>query len=228
MRLSISGSIPKLEVRGLKLRFADSGRELFGGLDFTLDSGELLVISGGNASGKSSLIHCLCGIIPKNIAGEADGEIFWGAKSLRDIPLAEVFRFMSVAPADAKEQMLLPTVELEIAFALENMGLDSGEIERRISASASRFGLSDLLQAAPQKLSGGEQRLLLFAICDSMQNPVLLMDEPETGLSDASLDLLCAWLQELREQGRAIILATHHPRLMQLADKQIKLELSDV
>jgi energy-coupling factor transporter ATP-binding protein EcfA2 len=228
MRSSSSKSFPKLRVTGLGLRYPESDRQVFSGLHFCVSSGEICSISGGNSSGKSSLIHCLCGVIPKSIPAEISGGISWGDTHLSEIPQAEVFRFMSVALAEAKEQMLMPTVELEIAFALENMGLESSEIAKRVEASAARFGLGHLLQASSQKLSGGEQRLLLFAICDSMQNPVLLLDEPETGLSGASLDMLCDWLQEQRQQGNAVILASHNPRLIQMADQHIYLDQQSV
>ncbi|MCK9556457.1 MAG: ABC transporter ATP-binding protein [Candidatus Cloacimonetes bacterium] len=219
---------PKLQMRELELQFPDAPATLFQGLNLDLDAGQILVISGGNSSGKSSLINCLCGIIPKGIPARVSGSIRWGDRSLKEIPLCEIYRFISLAPAETREQMLMPTVELELAFALENMGLPPSEIRKRIDSAADRFGIYHLLQAAPQNLSGGEQRLLLCAICDSMQNPVLLMDEPETGLSESSLALLCEWLMELRKLGKGIVLASHNPHIISMADSRIHLEKTSV
>jgi len=225
---AIFPSSPKLKVEGLGLRFPDAPAKLFEGLSFELKSGDLLVITGANSSGKSSLIKCLCGIIPKSITACIEGRIMLGFTNLDVIPLCEIYRFISVALADTRDQILMPTLELEIAFALENMGLDMLEIRRKVEQSAARFGLSHLLQEAPQKLSGGEQRKLLFAICDSMQSSILMMDEPETGLSNASMETLCNWLNEKREAGKGIVLATHDARLIKMADTIICLDKSDV
>jgi len=120
-------------------------------------------------------------------------------------------------------QLLFPSCELELAFALENQGLEPSLIRQRIQSSLARFGLSELSGSTPQKLSGGEQRLLSFAICDSMQSPIMLLDEPETGLSSGSFKLLQDWLQEQKEKGVIIILATHNEDLVSIADQKITL-----
>ncbi len=225
---SISNLFPKLKISDLELQFTDAPAPLFKGLTAELKAGEIMVITGGNSSGKSSLINCLCGIIPKAIPARVSGSIHWGNTPLEEIPLCEIYRFLSIAPADTKDQMLMPSLELELAFALENMGLPPAEIRERIHTAAARFGLGKMLQAAPLKLSGGEQRLLLCTICFSMQNPILMMDEPETGLSESSLELVTDWLIEMREQGRGIVLASHNPVIIALADIKIDLGFSNV
>ncbi|MDD4687266.1 MAG: ABC transporter ATP-binding protein [Candidatus Cloacimonetes bacterium] len=224
MRFNISNSFPKLWAKDLSLYFDDAIAPVFTGLDLSVDAGQILAIHGANSSGKSSLINCLCGIIPKSIRGNVNGEVLVGKQALTEIPLCEISRLMSVAVADAQSMLLMPTVELEIAFALENKGLEPQIIRERIAQAASRFGLMNMLPLAPQKLSGGEQRLLLFAMCDALQNPILLLDEPETGLSANALELLVAWLKTLRNEGKAIVLSSHNPQLISLADNQIKLD----
>jgi len=139
------------------------------------------------------------------------------------VPLCEIFRYISVSLCDAGMQLLFPSCELELAFALENQGLEPSLIRQRIQSSLARFGLSELSGSTPQKLSGGEQRLLSFAICDSMQSPIMLLDEPETGLSSGSFKLLQDWLQEQKEKGVIIILATHNEDLVSIADQKITL-----
>lgn len=220
----ILASNPKLTASSVGLLYPDAPHKLFEGLSFELRAGELLAITGGNSCGKSSLINCLCGIIPKSITATLEGRITLNGISLEEIPLCEVYRHISVVLANAGDQLLMPTVELELAFALENMGLASAEIRLRVERAAARFGLESLLQASPRKLSGGEQRKLLFAICECMETPILMLDEPETGLSGKALDLLCDWLNELREDGRGIIIASHNPRLISMADTTIALD----
>lgn len=146
-----------------------------------------------------------------------------GSTDLRALPLCEIYRYMSVALSDARAQMMFPSSELEIAFALENKGLPATEIRQRIDEAMRYFGLTQLMQQDSQKTSGGEQRLLLFAICRVMQNPILLLDEPEASLSESSMQLLKRWLKELKAEGRIIVLATHNEELAGLADQELRL-----
>lgn len=220
----ISSSFPKLEVSELSLCYPEQDRALWEKLSFEARPGEITAITGANASGKSSLIYALSGVIPQSIKADLQGAIWLGETNLRELPLCEIYRYMSVGLSDAAMQLLLPTCELELAFALENMGLPPEKIRQRITAAAAEFKLEGLLNQDPQSLSGGEQRLLLFAICLAMQNPILLLDEPESGLSPASLNLLCSWLTRLKANAQIIILATHDEQLIQLSDQQINLD----
>jgi energy-coupling factor transporter ATP-binding protein EcfA2 len=221
--LKISNSCPELRVQNLSLSFADQEQAIWDDLSFVAMPKEITAITGANASGKSSLIHALCGVIPQSIKAGLSGQIMLDSTDLRAIALCEMYRYMSVGLSDAGMQMMFPTVELELAFALENMGLTAAKMRHRISAAADFFGLQKLLLQAPQALSGGEQRLLLFAICDVMQSPILLLDEPETGLSQTSLHLLCQWLQKLKAAGKIVVLATHNEQLIRLSDARIAL-----
>lgn len=221
----ISSSCPKLQISALSLRFPETEGSIWEDLSFTASAGEILAITGANASGKTCLIQALCGIIPQSITAELAGTIVFDSINLRELPLCEIYRYMSVALSDARAQMMFPSSELEIAFALENMGLPATEIRQRIDQAAAYFGFTGLLQQDFQKLSGGEQRLLLFAICEAMHSPILLFDEPEAGLSQGSMALLTRWLKELRAAGRIVIIATHNDELTELADQAINLSI---
>ena len=221
--LKISSLCPKLQATGLALKFPNTQDAIWENLSFTAFAGEILAVTGANASGKTCLIEALCGIIPQNITAELKGTISLDTTDLRALPLCEIYRYMSVALSDARAQMMFPTSELEIAFALENMGLPAAEIRQRIDEAAAYFGFTGLLEQDSQKLSGGEQRLLLFAICQAMGSSILLFDEPEAGLSVGSMRLLIKWLEELRAGGRIVIIATHNQELIDLADQTIKL-----
>ncbi len=214
---------PKLRVKDLRLIFPDLETPVLKGLSFEADPGTLTVITGANASGKSCVIHSLCGIIPQSIPADLSGEISFGDIDLKKVPLCETYQHMSVALCDASMQLFFPSCELELAFALENRGMQPSIIRSRIDASLKRFGLDPLIFECPQKLSGGEQRLLIFAICESLQNPILLLDEPETGLSHGSMSILTDWLRELRQRGVISFIATHNEEIIALADKEIRL-----
>jgi energy-coupling factor transport system ATP-binding protein len=218
-----SSSCPKLCVRSLELRYPEADKALISRLSFELAEGESLGISGANASGKSSLIHALGGIIPHYITAERKGEILFQDQALHSLPLCEIFRYMAVVLADAKAQLMFPTLESELAFALENMAVPSPLIRQRITAALDFFGLAYPLHKAPHLLSGGEQRLLLLASAQAMDSPIVLLDEPERGLSKSSLKLLLSWLKSLCQKGRIVILASHNPEVLSACDQRILL-----
>lgn len=140
-----------------------------------------------------------------------------------DMPLSEIYRIMAVSLSDTKSQFMFPTVEYELAFALENMAIPAPIIRQRIDAATARFGIAALINKAPLQLSGGEQKLVVLAMCDAMDSPILLLDEPERGLSPSSLQLLQNWLLELKEQGRMVIMATHNSTLLAGCDRRMRI-----
>lgn len=188
-----------------------------------LEAGECLAIRGANACGKSSLLNALCGIIPHYVKAAISGDIILDGSSIMDLPLCEMYRNMAVVLAEPKNQLLLPTVEAELAFALENMAVPAQIIRQRITDAANYFGLSQFMHKSPAQLSGGEQRLLLFAICEAMPSPLVLLDEPERGLSGYSLCLLGSWLEALKQKGRSIIMATHSAELIAQSNQVISI-----
>lgn len=222
--MPISSSLsPDFQVRSLSVHYPDCAQPVFSELSFELHKGESLGIHGANAAGKSSLIHALCGVIPHYISAARSGEICYKERSLMDMPLSEIYRIMAVSLSDTKSQFMFPTVEYELAFALENMAIPAPIIRQRIDAATARFGISALIDKAPLQLSGGEQKLVVLAMCDAMDSPILLLDEPERGLSPSSLQLLQNWLLELKEQGRMVIMATHNSTLLAGCDRRMRI-----
>jgi energy-coupling factor transporter ATP-binding protein EcfA2 len=174
---------PDFQVCSLSVQYPDCAQPVISELSFELRAGESLGIHGANAAGKSSLIHALCGVIPHYIRAERSGEMYYKERSLMEMPLCEIYRIMAVSLSDTKSQFMFPTVEHELAFAMENMAIPAPIIRQRVDSAAARFGIAPLLNKAPLQLSGGEQKLVILAMCDALDSPILLLDEPERGLS---------------------------------------------
>jgi len=188
-----------------------------------LKAGDRLGISGPNASGKSSFIHALCGIIPCYTPASKQGNITFCGKPLQELPLCEIYHYMAVVLADASAQLMFPSCESEVAFALENMGMEPDEIRRRLDEAMALFKISHLKRQAPHLMSGGEQRLLLFAVAEAMQSPIVVLDEPERGLSLSSIRLLEAWLELISVRNGILIMSTHKRELMAMCEQRLEL-----
>jgi len=198
-----------------------------------IKSSEIIALTGANGSGKTTLLNYIAGVIPEHIEATCAGKVMFQLSSSEDpidlsvLKLRERFAYLSMVMSDPTYQLFFPDGESEIAFALENSGLSPAEIESRISAVTESFGLWEMLKQHPATLSYGQQKLLLFAACDAMQRPLVLLDEPFSGLSERSSDIVSRWFCRMRQRNDICIFTEHNESSIALADRQICLSLPD-
>ncbi len=186
--------------------------------------GKISYLYGVNGCGKTSLLNAISGVIPAHIPGDRNGSIHWEKTNLSDIPLNEMYHFMAYQMSDCANQFLFPTLEHEVAFSLENMGLPVAEIHLRLKKSLHKFELDSYTMAHPDQLSVGQQKLALFAMIDVLDAPLILLDEPCSGLSDKAYALLLNWLLEQKGHQKTILIAEHDSRIKSIIDNIIQME----
>ena len=177
----------------------------------------MLLLRGPNGCGKTSILNAIAGIVPQRIKAEVQGGIILNGTELNPIALNQRLRFLAYQMSDPDTQIFFPRGVKELSFALENLGLPRTEIQARLDAAASAFGLEQLLHRDPALLSLGQKKLLLTAVCSTLQTPLILLDEPAQGLDDSAFTLLTKWLQEKMASGTIIIAAEHDHRLSEMA-----------
>ena len=189
-----------LSVRDLTL--AIEGKELLHSVSFDAEEGTITVIAGRNGSGKSLLLKCLKGL-EKPQAGSItlDGRELKGRKE-RMAAFGLVFQ-------DPSLQAVGSTVEKDIAFGPENMGLPRERIREIVDSMCRRFSLDRIRKDRPEVLSGGEKRRLAIAGVLAMDAKVLLLDEPFANLDYPSTLMMIETLIELRESGQTVIIVSH-------------------
>ncbi|OLF17531.1 ABC transporter ATP-binding protein [Actinophytocola xanthii] len=189
---------------------------LFRGLDLSLSGGECLVLAGPNGSGKSTLLHCLYGLHPPTegtatVAGRSPDER--DVRFRRDVAvlLDDSDLFAELSPRQHLE--LLAT-----SFG-GRAGDQAGEIDDALEAA----GLADRADVHAYHLSAGQRRRLLLLGAVARPHRVLLLDEPERALDDQGRGWLATLVGLERDRGRAVVLATHHPPLLDTADTVVRL-----
>ena len=212
-----------LQVKQLSLCYPNA-EPLWQDISFHLKQGDALWLKGANGSGKTSLLYTLANVIPQTIEATRQGEIYLQGSLSNDIPLNCLSPQVSLSLSNPKWEMFFTTLEEELCFALENIGLTPVEIETRLQAALTRFHLIDWLECPVHKLSPGWQKMVSLAAQAALKPGVLLLDEPLAGLSETNAQLVIDWMQDYLKEGGVIVAAEHshlinemHPQILVLA-----------
>jgi biotin transport system ATP-binding protein len=186
-----------IEIRDVSHDF--DGRPVLRGISLTLTEKRVAII-GGNGSGKTTLARMLNGLVlPRR------GEVLVdGASAAKDG--AAVRRLVGYVFQNPEHQIVMPTVEEDLAFGLKNMNLPKAEIAARIDAMLAAHGLADRRNAAAHLLSGGEQKLLTLLSILIMEPRYIIFDEPMNSLDLAARRRLAQLMEALPQ---SVITITH-------------------
>jgi len=206
-----------IEVRDLRFKYRRSQRYALDGVDLTVRKGEFLGIVGPSGSGKSTLCLTFNGIIPHSIRGEFEGEVkitdpeIGKSYDTRETPVPKLSTIVGLVLQNPESQIFNMTVEEEVAFALENLGLPREEILERVEWALEIAGLEDKRNEFPPNLSGGEQQRLAIAAILAMKPKILVLDEPTTQLDPLGRKSVLEMISRLnREEGITVVLVDHN------------------
>lgn len=204
-----------LEVDNLSHRFLD-GTEALKKVTFSVESGEFLVISGKNGSGKSVLMHHLNGLL-KPTSGRV---LFNGQPIFKD--LLTVRQKVGLVFQNSNSQILSQTVEMDAAFGPENLKLPKADIKKRVDSSLQIVGLDDKRRHYTRSLSGGEKKRLAIAGVLAMEPEIIILDEPFTNLDLPGVEQILGKIIELNRKGHTVICITHElEKMLAHADRLI-------
>jgi energy-coupling factor transport system ATP-binding protein len=213
----------RLELRDLRHVYARGTPfevEALRGVSVVVEPGEVLGIVGGTGSGKSTLVqHMNLLLTPTSGQVLADG---LDASTLKRSELRRrvglVFQFPEAA-------LFAPTVEEDVSFAPQRVGLDEGEVRTRVRGSLEALGAGHLAGRSPFALSGGEKRRVAVAGVLAMGPEVLVLDEPMAGLDPATREDLLGLILGLKSAGISVVLVSHDlEEVAEVADRVCAME----
>ena len=180
---------------------------VFRNLDFAVERGEFVAVLGHNGSGKSTLVKCFNGI---NIPEEGD-VIVNGYNTKDDEHLLDIRQSVGMVFQNPDNQIVATIVEEDVAFALENMGVEPKEIRRRVDDALKTVGMYEYREHAPHKLSGGQKQRVAIAGILAMRPDCILLDEPTAMLDPNGRKEVLKTIKMLnKEYGVTIVLITHY------------------
>ncbi|UCD78929.1 MAG: ABC transporter ATP-binding protein [Desulfobacterales bacterium] len=195
---------PGIRLSNIRYRYPGTGWVL-DGIDLSVKKGEYAVVFGANGSGKSTIGYLLNGLVPHFFGGTLEGNVSVNGVDTRDARVCELFHHVGLVLQNAEAQLFNSTVENEIAFGLESLGLPAADIQKRIGAVADMLQLDPILAQAPHTLSGGEKRLAAIASVMCLDPSVLLLDEPFGDLDWKSVQRVGRLLQQIHGSGKTVI-----------------------
>jgi energy-coupling factor transport system ATP-binding protein len=175
----------------------------------SVHAAEQVLITGPSGCGKSTLSRCLTGLIPHLYRGNLEGQVWVEGQRTVDLSLWQLAERVGTVFQNPAGQMLAESVEEEIVFGLENLGLARDEIGTRLEETLTRFGLQEMRWRSPQTLSGGEQQKLALASIISRRPRILVLDEPLSMLDSTAAIELVVYLNELVRSGTSVVVCEH-------------------
>ncbi|MBO0774846.1 MAG: ABC transporter ATP-binding protein [Actinobacteria bacterium] len=212
-----------LRAAGLSKTFRTDGGTVLAvrGVDLRLDPGEFVAVMGPSGSGKSTLLHLLGGLMPVTsgeiwLAGERVDRLSQARWALlRRRRIGFVFQFFNLV----SNMTVADNVELPLLIN----GASRRQARARREEMLAELGLAGKADAAPARLSGGEQQRVALARALAHRPSLLLADEPTGNLDSANAADVLRLLARTRHQGQAILLVTHNARVASMADRVISL-----
>jgi len=196
--------------------------------DLTLEiaEGEFVVLAGGSAAGKSTLLGVASGLVPHFHGGRFDGSAEVCGMDLRSHGPAALASDVGTLFQDPETQVVMGTVRAELAFPLENRGHAAVAVARGVEEVALALGIESLLERTTVDLSGGELQRVALGAALAGRPRLLVLDEPTSQLDPVAGDELLALLRRLNEEwGTTILLAEHRlERCLAAADRVIALD----
>lgn len=198
-----------LVIEGLTFRYHIRPEPALRDVSLTLKRGELLLIAGASGCGKTTLIRCVNGLIPRSYKGELSGRILLRGQDTAGFPLARISQIVGTVLQDPERQILGAHVFTEVAFGLENLGQPREEIRQQVDETLDYLGISHLRDRETFYLSGGEKQKVALAGVLAMRPSILLLDEPLASLDPASAQEALALFRRLADEGVSIVLVEH-------------------
>lgn len=194
------------------------------GVTLGIKKGEFVAVLGHNGSGKSTLAKCINAInLPESGAVYVDG-----MDTIDENNLLPIRQRVGMVFQNPDNQIVATIVEEDVAFALENMGVDPDEIRRRVDEALKTVGMYEYRMHAPHKLSGGQKQRVAIAGIIAMRPECILLDEPTAMLDPHGRSEVMKTVKMLSEQGITIVLITHYMEEAAQAQRVVVIDSGEV
>jgi energy-coupling factor transport system ATP-binding protein len=214
-----------IEVDRLSFSYPDCRTRALDGVTLSIRPGEFVLLVGASGSGKSTLLRCLNGLIPHFHGGDFSGRVVVDGRDTKHHQPRDLADTVGLVLQDPEAQIVAETVEDEITFGLDNLGLPASMVQKRLEETLDQLHIASLRRRRLDTLSGGELQRVAIASALATQPSVLLLDEPTSQLDPQSAEDLLSTVQRLNDDlGLTVVMAEHRlERVVQYVNRVIYL-----
>ena len=199
-----------VETKGLTYTYPNAPRESITDVSLKIEKGEFTLITGPSGCGKTTLCRCFNGLIPHFYQGQMKGEIHVAGLNVVENQIYELAKHVGLVFQNPENQLFALSVEKDVAFGLENLGVPREEMRKKVDWSLQLAGIYDLRERAPYELSGGQQQRVAIASVLAMQPEVIVLDEPTSFLDPLSAKRIFEVIHQLNQNlGITVVLVEH-------------------
>lgn len=199
-----------IETKNLTYTYPGGAKPSIRDVSIKIEKGEFVLITGPSGCGKTTLCRCFNGLIPHFYQGELKGEITVAGLNVVEHPTHELATHVGLVFQNPENQLFALSVEKDVAFGLENLGVPREEMHKRVDWALKLTGIYDLRERAPHELSGGQQQRAAIASVLAMQPELIVLDEPTSFLDPLGAKKIFEVIYELnRNTGITIVLVEH-------------------
>ena len=215
-----------IRAESVTYQYGGTNKKALNGVSFAVNEGEFVAILGHNGSGKSTLARLISAInIPTDgtltvagcdVADESDENVM------------NIRRQVGMVFQNPDNQLVTTVVEEDVAFALENLGIEYNEMHRRVDDALAAFGMTEYKKHATHRLSGGQKQRVAIAGMLAMNPRILVLDEPTAMLDPGGRRDVMNILRQLHRNGVTVILITHFMNEAAEADRILVLNGGEI
>jgi energy-coupling factor transport system ATP-binding protein len=209
----------------VSVTYPDAERAAISNVTFTIGEGELVLVIGPTGVGKSTLLKCVNGLVPHFTGGHLAGRVRVADRDTRTSPPRELADVVGYVGQDPVAGFVTDTVEDELAYGMESLGVPPDVMRRRVEETLDLLGLFDLRDRPLLSLSAGEQQRVAIGSVLTVHPQVLVLDEPTSALDPpAADDVLAALTRLVHDLGMTVMISEHRlERVVQYADRAVLL-----
>ena len=198
-----------LEFKDVSFKYKNSKNKVLDSVNFKINKGECILLTGVSGSGKSTLIHLMNGLIPTLYEGQLEGEILFKNKDLKDIESYDISKNIGYVSQDPRGHFFTTNTTSELVFSMENYGIPLNEMKKKYSELVNLLELEKLVDKNIIYISSGERQKIAIGCSLSLEPEIIILDEPSSNLDFHMTKKLKQLIEKLKTKGYTIIIAEH-------------------
>jgi energy-coupling factor transporter ATPase len=199
-----------VETKNLTYTYPGASKPSIDDVSIKIEKGEFVLITGPSGCGKTTLCRTFNGLVPHFYQGELKGEITVAGLNTLDRHTYEMAKHVGLVFQNPENQLFALSIEKDVAFGLENNGVNRSEMRKKVDWALNQTGIYDIRERSPHEISGGQQQRVAIAAVLAMEPEIIVLDEPTSFLDPLSAQKIFEVIYKLnKEQGITVILVEH-------------------